>query len=356
MFGSHLRKSTRFTQAMRVFLACSFGTLSLLPGLAHAQQNPRLQPDLFSVSFPTERDGWACGRWGRVLHTSDGGTSWARQDTGTGLTLSSVCFVDRQNGWAVGDRGTIIRTADGGRSWVKQESPVDYFHMDVHFADAETGWIATERTTILHTADGGKNWRIQFRDEDFILKGISFCDPENGWAVGEYGYIYHTSDGGRTWQHQAGEFGYSEATRDIVGGHFLFDVVAVDPETAWAVGIDGHVARTVDGGKTWQAVTDGFPKTQLFGIASDRQGTLVIGGNGTLLISADGGESFHPIRIHPPITYGWVYGIAARGAGRFVAVGKQGWICHDDGRQHTWSRNGDLAISGPASHSSRPYH
>ena len=336
-----------------VRLVLVLALLTLIPSVPGAQEYPHLQPDLFSVSFPTDQEGWACGRWGEVLHTGDGGDTWTRQDTGKDCTLSSICFVDLKNGWAVGDKGTIIRTADGGQNWVAQASPVDYFHMDVHFSDAKTGWIATDRTTILHTVDGGKNWQVQFHDEDFILKGLSFCDPKNGWAVGEYGYIYHTRDGGRTWQYQAGEFGFSEETGDIIGGNFLFDVVAVDPVRAWVVGIDGYVARTTDGGKTWQEIPNGFPKTQLFGIASDQQGRIVIGGTGTLLVSADGGESFSRAEIHPSIRYGWIYGITSRGERGFVAVGKQGWICRSQDRWDSWSRQSDLVASGMPRHANR---
>ncbi len=64
-------------------------------------------------------------------------------------------------------------------------------------------------------------------------------------------------------------FEISEKTGDVEGGNFLFDVVAIDPQTAWAVGIDGYVIKTVNGGKTWQEVSTGAPKTQLFGIGYD---------------------------------------------------------------------------------------
>jgi len=46
--------------------------------------------DLLSVAFPTRNDGWACGRWGTMLHTADGGKTWEYQKTGTDYTLSSI--------------------------------------------------------------------------------------------------------------------------------------------------------------------------------------------------------------------------------------------------------------------------
>jgi len=312
----------------------------LVSEIAYAQQKRVLKQDLFSASFPTEQQGWVCGRWGTVLHTEDGGQSWVRQDSGTDYTLSSISFSDPENGWAVGECGAIIHTGDGGRSWVQQKCPVDYFLMGVCFVNDQKGWAVTEWTNILYTENGGKNWQVQFSSEDFILKAVSFCDPLNGWAVGEYGYTYHTEDGGRTWKHQAGSFALSEEAFELVGENTLFDVVALDPMTAWVAGIDGYVARTLDGGVTWEKVGSGMPQTQLFGISSDRQGgTILIGGKGLLLTSSDGGKRFNVPKIEPPVMYGWIYEIVPRGSKGFVAVGKDSWIYLADSKGRSWQRS-----------------
>lgn len=209
--------------------------------------------------------------------------------------------------------------------------------MGVHFANSQKGWIVGERTTILYTEDGGQTWQVQFKDKDFILKRVSFCDEHNGWAVGEFGFIYHTDNGGKTWQQQAGEFKFSEGTGEMEGGNFLFDVVVINPHTAWVVGIDGYMAKTLDGGSTWQKVTNGIPKTHLFGISSDKQTTILVGGNALLLASSDSGRSFSNVRMEPQITYGWIYAIVPRGGG-FVAVGKGGWIYLADKLGTSWHR------------------
>jgi photosystem II stability/assembly factor-like uncharacterized protein len=309
-----------FEQALVGILMVMF----LAPGIPYAQQ--KLYDDLLSVRFPNEREGWTCGRWGTILHTTDGGKTWIRQNSSTDFTLASIYFVDSQNGWAVGDEGTIIHTTDGGKTWEKQKSPVPFFLMKVFFATPLKGWIVSEQTHILSTEDGGKTWNVQFKDEDFILKSISFCDYLHGWAVGEYGYIYHTKNGGVTWKKQAGHFGLSVETGDVVGEPFLFDVVAVDPQTAWAVGIDGNVTKTVDGGKSWKRVETGAPKAPLYCIGSDKAGTILIGGKGVFLSSTDKGRTWQSPRFEPPITYGWLYGLSRRGTSGFVTVGWVGAI------------------------------
>lgn len=156
--------------------------------------------------------------------------------------------------------------------------------------------------------------------------------------MGEFGFIYHTDNGGKTWQQQAGEFKFSEETGEMEGGNFLFDVLAINPRTAWVVGIDGYVAKTVDGGATWQKVTNGIPKTQIFGISSDKQNTILFGGNALLLVSSDSGKSFSNVKMEPRVTYGWIYGISLRGNVGFVAVGKGGWIYLSDKLGASWQR------------------
>lgn len=311
--------------------------------LASPEKKGRLvsNDDLFSVTFPTENSGWACGRWGTVLRSDDGGNTWNRQKTGTDFTLTSIYFVDLQHGWAVGDEGTIIHTADGGKTWNLQKSPVHFFLMGVQFVTPSKGWIVTERTHILSTEDGGKNWNIQFKKDDYILKSVSFCDSFNGWAAGEYGLIYHTKDGGKTWIKEAGSFTISSSTGMVEGEDQLFRIVAVTPQTAWAVGIDGRVVKTVDGGKAWKEVKVPVPKNSLFCIAINNSGTVAIGGKRAFVWSVDGGTTWKSPEFKPAFTYGWLYGLTSRGASGFVAVGGGGAIYRHDGGKSSafWQRS-----------------
>ncbi len=285
--------------------------------------------DLFSVSFPAPESGWACGRRGIIAATRDGGNTWDRQESGTRFTLSSICFTDVQTGWAVGDVGTILHTVDGGKTWQPQKSPVSYYLMSVCFADSLTGWIATEMSTILFTRDGGLTWEVQFQDpdEEFVFRSISFCDENNGWAAGEYGFIYHTTDGGSTWEKQAGFLRISLETEMMETGNFIFDVWAVDPDTAWVAGLGKYIAVTRDNGNTWQQIqTDVIDPVHLFAVWADQTGHVIIGGNGTLIESIDNGASFQKAAVTPPVTYGWIGDIEPSADNTFFAVGIKAWI------------------------------
>ncbi len=54
------------------------------------------------------------------LHTTDGGATWERQDTGEGDDLFGVFFLDSQTGWVTGAWGTVLHTTDGGVTWERQ--------------------------------------------------------------------------------------------------------------------------------------------------------------------------------------------------------------------------------------------
>jgi len=319
-----------------LFVFLAVGLISCNGALCATAARARLQHDLFSVSFANENQGWASGRWGTILHTTDGGKAWTPQASGTDYTLTSIFFVDTKNGWAVGDRGTILHTKDGGLHWEKQKSPVSLFLMGVCFVNAQQGWAVGERTNILHTTDGGKTWTVQFKSDDYILKSVSFANDRTGWAAGEYGLIYYTENGGTTWTKQAGGVSFSEETGDLVAGNILFRIVAVNPRTAWAVGIDGHVTMTTDGGANWRQVEKGVPKVHLFSIARSDSDVFVVGGDAFLLTSTDGGATFKNAKTEPPVTYGYIYGITPVGKNGFVAVGKGGWIYRSDDKGTTW--------------------
>src|SRR5262249_3840074 len=65
--------------------------------------------------------GWAVGKNGTILHTSDGGITWVPQNSSTSNELEGVSFPDPNNGWAVGEHGTIVHTGDGGLTWARQQ-------------------------------------------------------------------------------------------------------------------------------------------------------------------------------------------------------------------------------------------
>ncbi len=73
---------------------------------------------LYGVDFPTEMSGTTVGGPGLIMHSLDGGQTWARQNSRVLIELNAVQFIDSLTGYTVGDNGTILKTVNGGFSWV----------------------------------------------------------------------------------------------------------------------------------------------------------------------------------------------------------------------------------------------
>jgi len=113
------------------------------------------------------------------------------------------------------------------------------------------------------------------------------------WAVGEkdsttYGMILFSNDGGDSWIRQ-GEG--SEALKDID----IYDVWAVDENTAWAVGTDNAILKTINGGQNW--TRENGPKNPgqiyLYSISIvEKTNIWVSGAPGIVYNSTNNGESW----------------------------------------------------------------
>jgi len=119
--------------------------------------------DFYDVHFGDDQYGWVVGGEDStmaavVLQTTNGGTDWFRQDVpAQARFLRAVDFVDRQRGWACGRNGTIIRTTDGGANWHYQQAVSDTTLFDIDFVDSLRGMIAGN-SIIMSTTDGGEQW------------------------------------------------------------------------------------------------------------------------------------------------------------------------------------------------------
>jgi photosystem II stability/assembly factor-like uncharacterized protein len=84
------------------------------------------------------------------------------------------------------------------------------------------------------------------RDVPYDLMAVDFTDPAHGWIVGNdpdqnVSVILRTSNGGLTWERLL-----------EMGDESLVDVDFVDEHTGWAVGIEGQIYQTTDGGESWK--------------------------------------------------------------------------------------------------------
>ena len=112
------------------------------------------------------------------------------------------------------------------------------------------------------------------------LLSVCFTDPSVGYAVGQNGTIIKTIDGGINWIAQSSGLNAE-----------LFDVCFVSTDTGFIVGRNGTILKTTDGGMLWNSVSTGTSPdfTSVFSIGSD---LYITGYSGTVLKSSDNGVTW----------------------------------------------------------------
>ena len=312
-------------RAARVGLALLGAILIACAGPSTA--SAQLRDHLYAVSATSAREAWAAGAFGTIVHSSDAGATWTRQDTNTSEHLFGIGFADANHGWAVGRTGVILRTRDGGEIWEIQDSPLEDRHLfDVAAIDAMTASAIGDWGAILRTTDGGATWQDRSFGRDVILNDQHWHGADRGWIVGEGGVILATDDGGKTWTEQpSGVF------------KTLFGVTFADERHGWAAGIDGLILRTTDGGATWEAqrgaeemeafeevaVADAFGNPTLFDIDVRGEHGLAIGDLGAVFTSDDGGATWKRRELGGEAGLQWLRGgVLVDGGNGFFVGGK----------------------------------
>lgn len=276
---------------------------------------------LHGIAFASDVAGWAVGDAGTILRSGDGGASWSSQHSPARVALFAVTAVDADRAWAVGDDGVVLRTTNGGTTWTESRLGAGRLYA-VHFASASTGWAAGQDGRIHATTDGGLTWNEQQTGSDRPLRALAFTSATEGWAVGDDGTILRTTDAGATW-----------VAQDANGSAALHAVAAVAPAEAWAGGESGVLLHTTDGGATWQDAGNVTDHT-LRGAAAAGGAAWLAGAGSTLLRAGTGSP---PLSVQPlpavslAITSGRLY------------VG--GTMCEADGPASLYNQP-DLRLAG----------
>lgn len=130
--------------------------------------------------------------------------------SGTAISIRGLSVVNDQVVWASGSNGTVGRSTDGGKTWtwmqVRNFETTDFRAVEAF--DAATAIImgVAEPAYILKTNDGGNSWKVVFEDrrKGMFLDAITFWNEQSGVVIGDpiegKIFIARTFDGGETWQ------------------------------------------------------------------------------------------------------------------------------------------------------------
>lgn len=195
---------------------------------------------------------------------------------------------------AVGARGVVVLSDDRGHTWRQAAAvPVRSTLTAVDFVDAQHGWAVGHDGVVLATDDAGEHWRVQrfVTDVDRPLFSVRFLDQRRGVAVGLWSLVLATADGGASWT----EVKLPAPPEGGKADRNLFSVFADKTGTLYAAAERGTVLRSRDAGQNWQYVNTGYKGSLWAGGALDDGGLLVAGMRGSLYRSDDCGDTWRAI-------------------------------------------------------------
>lgn len=121
-----------------------------------------------------------------IVKSTDGGVNWSDVAPDVaGEELYAVHF-SGSTGWAVGGSGKILKSTDRGSSWSVQTDVGDNPLRDVYFINDSEGWVVGE-DLIYHTTNGGITWDLTSTgwNSSHSAIGVHFVDQNNGWVCGQ---------------------------------------------------------------------------------------------------------------------------------------------------------------------------
>ncbi len=259
----------------------------------------------------------AVGQRGHVLWSDDHGQRWQQAAVPVASDLVALTFPTSTHGWAVGHDGVVLASRDQGATWQRQLDGRTLGDVLVkHYTrTGDVKWLAEAQR---FAAQGAEN----------PLLDVWFDDARNGIAVGAFGLVLRTIDGGASWEpllhatdnpkalhlyavrrvgadlYIAGEQGLL-LKLDTGSGRFvalaipyagtLFGVLG-NERVVLAYGLRGNVVRSTDRGRTWQAVSAGVPVGLTAGTLDARGRIVLVSQAGHVLVSADDGATFAPLK------------------------------------------------------------
>ena len=282
-----------------------------------AEMSPRaIRGLMLDIAYTGERL-IAVGERGNIVASKDG-IRWAQVAVPVRATLTGLSFVDAQNGWAVGHDATILHTTDGGRTWAVQSfNPglLKPLH-DVYFVDGQQGYVFGSFGLFWRTQDGGKTWMEvgapAVLEEGYHLNGMTRLKDGQLLLVGESGLLAVSADG-NTWDRLPSPYEGS-----------FFGVLPRGEKGAIAFGLRGNAYVTDDvRAGAWRKVNLATVSS-VFGGYVMADGSIVLVGADAVVLTVQPDETVERVATFAGVdTSGTINGVV-RWPGGLMMVGESG--------------------------------
>ena len=295
---------------------------------------------------------------------------WQAQNLDTDSNPLDVGFTDHSHGFLVGSNRMIQETNDNGATWNERSLDLpeeENFRLISIDFNGDEGWIAGQPGLLMHTTDSGQNWTRLFLDtklpgEPYLITALGKHSAELATNVGA---VYATQDSGVTWEAKVSDAAGSvrDLRRREDGGYVSVSSLGnfyatwepgdsvwqvhqrVSSQRLQSIGYqpDGQLWMLARGAQirlndepgnldSWSKAI--IPITNGYGymdMAWDADGAIWAGGgNGTLLVSRDGGDSWEmdPVGDRQPSNFT-----------RMVFDGERAFVLGERGNLLRWVGN-----------------
>lgn len=223
------------------------------------------QSAVVDVFFFDANTGWACGQFGFLFKTTNGGLNWNHINLSNNFSYKTLCFINQNTGWiGLGSyilsqyRGLVIKTTNSGINWkLDTLSDENNIPNKITFFNSQTGWIAANG--IYKTTNSGMNWiRYHIQGyENFDIRSIAFPDFNTGYCTGTFfnnytgvqrDIISKSTNGGISWQNIREESSSSGSYR------FYNDLQFLNNNTGYLCG--NPPLKTTNGGMNWSNIME----------------------------------------------------------------------------------------------------
>ncbi|GBL34997.1 ycf48-like protein [Filimonas sp.] len=250
--------------------------------------------------------------------------------------FNKIKFIDTKVGFIVGGeqflRPTMLKTNDGGDSWYEVSLPTNNERKEIYGFDLfSNGQMITVGYggTIFFSHDTGKTFQYLQHGSWKELKDIAFVNKDTAIIAGGTGF-----NQGHLSLFKTDGSGPNQITENI--GFELTDIDAVDTSTFYYAGY-GAILKSVDRGKTHdftKAKNDFFTAM----CWNNKEEGIAVGYEGSILRTTDGGNAWKVIRNGNDFTKKKIHflDVERNAAERLVAVGEHGAVFISEDNGSSW--------------------